>query len=73
MTILRQWLLWMSLYQRLAVLFCFLLAYHAQCSSICVKIGPFPFISVNFYVVFQVGELIGGSQREERYDVIQNR
>ena len=28
---------------------------------------------INLCNLFQVGELIGGSQREERYDVIQRR
>lgn len=27
----------------------------------------------DMFLVIQVGELIGGSQREERYDVIQSR
>lgn len=69
----RRWLQWMSLYQRYGIL----PHMFVVCLYVCILILIVTCLHMNkikfFSGLLQVGELIGGSQREERYDVIQQR
>jgi hypothetical protein len=69
----RQWLQWMSLYQCiLSYSTCLLFGFHVLNSYFNFR-SIFVSEQIDNCLIFQVGELIGGSQREERYEVIQQR
>lgn len=69
---LRQWLLWMCSCQRCAfLLYMFILCFPCTCSDFSFHF--FECEQIDICLIFQVGELIGGSQREERLEVIQQR
>lgn len=69
---LRQWLLWMCLCQRYAALL-YMLILCLTCTHPDFNFRSFEYEQIDIRLIFQVGELIGGSQREERLEVIQRR